>query len=193
VTSKNNKNKEIIMSLMNRLAAVGVAVATIATYVALQSCSAKADDEGAVFGEVSVMHVAATPARAGETTVVTFSVENFGNERVLITGLNLPDREPSRIMGSFGQGHAGEIGTLPVRPGATESLDGRKVWIEVGPLAQDLEPDTTVSARLVLGSYESPLTIHVGPVATGSTRSAGPDAAKIADGSPAQPRNRTGC
>ncbi len=181
------------MFSMPRLAAVGAFAASLAAYVILQPCSARADDEVAVFGDVTVTQVAATPARAGETAIVTFSVENSGEDRVLITGLRLPDGEPSRIMGSFGQGHAGEIGTLPVRSGATESLDGRKVWIEVGPLARDLEPDTTVPARLVLGSYESPLTLHVGPVATGSTRSAGPDAAKIAHGSPAQPRNRIGC
>jgi len=180
------------MPMMNRLAAVGVAVATIATYVALQSCSARADD-GTVFGDVAVTHVVATPARAGETAIVTFSVENSGDDRVLITGLRLPSGEPSRIMGSFGQGHSGEIGTLPVRAGATESLDGRKVWIEVGPLARDLEPDSTVPARLVLGSYESPLTLHVGPVATGSTGSTSAATTKIAEQSPAQPHNRSGC
>ncbi|NBJ09444.1 hypothetical protein [Microvirga arsenatis] len=181
------------MHSMKRFVAVGAAVATMAAYSILQPCFARADDEGAVFGDVTVTQVAATPARAGETAIVTFSVDNSGEDRVLITGLRLPDGEPSRIMGSFGQGRTGEIGTLPVRSGATESLDGRKVWIEVGPLARDLEPDTTVPARLVLGSYESPLTLHVGPVATGSTRSAGPDTAKIADGGPAQPRNGTGC
>lgn len=181
------------MSSIKRLAAVGVTAATIASYAVLQPCPARADDEGAIFGDVTVTQVATTPARAGETAVVTFSIENSGEDRVLITGVRLPDGEPSRIMGSFGQGQSGEIGALSVRPGATESLDGRKVWIEVGPLARDLEPDTTVPARLVLGAYDSPLTLHVGPVATGSTRSSGPDAARIADRSPAQPPNRTGC
>jgi hypothetical protein len=181
------------MHSMKRFVAVGAAVATMVAYSILQPCSARADDEGAVFGDVTVTQVAATPARAGETAIVTFSVENSGEDRVLITGLRLPDGEPSRVMGSFGQGHTGEIGTLPVRPGATESLDGRKVWIEVGPLARDLEPDTTISARLVLGSYESPLTLHVGPIATGSTRGTGAAISKIANRSPAQPGSRTGC
>ena len=181
------------MLSVKRFAAVGAIAATFATYSVLQPCSAKADDEGGVFGDVAVSEVATTSARAGETTIVTFSVENFGEDRVLITGLRLPDGEPSRIMGSFGQGHTGEIGTLPVRSGATERLDGRKVWIEVGPLTRDLEPDTTVPARLVLGAYDGPLTLHVGPVATGSTRSSGLAAARIAGESPAQPRNRIGC
>jgi hypothetical protein len=181
------------MLSVKRFAAVGAIAATFATYSVLQPCSAKADDEGGVFGDVTVTQVAATQARAGETTIVTFSVENSGDERVLITGLRLPGKEPSRIMGSFGRGHSGEIGTLSVGPGATESLDGRKVWIEVGPLTRDLEPDTTVPAHLVLGAYDSPLTLHVGPVATGSTRSSAPDGARIAGESPAQPRNRIGC
>lgn len=181
------------MFSVKRFAAVGAIAAAFATYSVLQPCPAKADDEGGVFGDVTVSEVAATPARAGETTIVTFSVENAGNERVLISGMRLPDGDPSRIMGYFGQGQSGEIGTLPVRPGATESLDGRKVWIEVGPLARDLEPDTTVPVRLVLGSSESPLTLHVGPVATGSTGSTNIATTKIADQSPAQPRTHTGC
>ena len=181
------------MHSMKRFVAVGAAVATMAAYSILQPCPAKADDEGTVLGDVSISQVAATPARAGETTVVTFSVENLGSERLLITGLRMPDGEPVRIMGSFGQGQSGEIGTLPVGAGATESLDGAKAWIEVGPLARDWEPDSAIAARLVLGTYESPLTLHVGPVATGSTRSTASAPAKIADQSPAQPRNHTGC
>jgi hypothetical protein len=181
------------MFSVKRFAALGAIAATFAAYSALQPCPAKADDEGGVFGEVSVSEVAATPARAGETTIVTFSVANSGDERVLIKGLRLPGEEPSRVMGSFGQGQSGEIGTLPVGAGAMVSLDGRKVWIEVGPLARDLESDTTVPARLVLGSFESPLMLHVGPVATGPTGSTGPASAKIAEQAPAQPRNRTGC
>jgi len=180
------------MFSIKRFVAVGAIAATFATYSVLQPCSAKADDEGGVFGDVTVSEVAATPARAGETTIVTFSVENSGNERVLITGLRLPGGEPARIMGSFGQGHSGEIGTLTVRPGATESLDGTKVWIEVGPLALDLKPDSTITASLVLGSYESPLVLHVGPVVTGSTKAPDP-AAKIAKQAPEETHNAAGC
>jgi hypothetical protein len=180
------------MLFVKRFAAIGAIAATFAAYSVLQPCSAKADDEGGVFGDVTVSEVAATPARAGETTIVTFSVENSGDERVLITGLRLPGEEPSRIMGSFGEGLSGEIGTLPVGAGAMESLDGRKVWIEVGPLARDLEPDTTVPARLVLGSYESPLVLHVGPVATGSTKATAPTA-EIAKHAPEETRNAAGC
>jgi hypothetical protein len=180
------------MLSVKRFAAIGAIAATFATYSVLQPCSAKADDEGGVFGDVTVSEVAATPARAGETTIVTFSLENSGDEHVLITGLRLPGEEPSRIMGSFGQGQSGEIGTLPVGAGAMESLDGRKVWIEVGPLARDLQPDTTVAARLVLGSYDSPLVLHVGPVATGSTKATDP-AAVIAKQAPEETRNAAGC
>ncbi|MFC4171577.1 hypothetical protein ACFOYU_05840 [Microvirga sp. GCM10011540] len=181
------------MFSVKRFAAAGAIAATFAIYSVLQPCPAKADDEGGVFGDLTVSEVAATPARAGETTIVTFSVENAGDERVLITGLRLPGEEPSRVMGSFGPGQSGEIGTLPVGAGATASLDGRKVWVEVGPLARDLEPETTVPARLVLGSFESPLTLHVGLVATGSIGSRDPVAARTADQASAQPRTRTGC
>ena len=194
VTLKNNKNKEMIMIPVKRLVAVGVAVATIATYSLLQPCTAKAGDEGTVLGDLAVSEIAATPARAGETTVITFSVENAGSDRVLITGLQMPGEEPGRIVGSLGQGHSGEIGSLPVRPGATETLDGRKVWIEVGPLTRDLEPDTTINARLVLGTYETPLPLHIGPIATGSTNKASNiGVAKTADQATTEPHTRAGC
>ncbi|QRM34649.1 hypothetical protein [Microvirga sp. VF16] len=177
---------------MKRLVAVGVAVATIAAYAILQPCPANAEDESAVLGDLAISQIAATPARAGETTVITFAVENAGTDRVLITGLQMPGEQPARIMGSFGQGHSGEIGTLPVRPGATERLDGRRIWIEVGPLARDLEPDSAIPADLVLGPYESPLTLHVGPVATGSTRNTNADA-RIANQSSPTTHPGAGC
>jgi hypothetical protein len=180
------------MFSLKRFVAVGVAAATIAAYSALQPCPAKAD-EGAVFGDITVTQASATPAQAGETTIVTFTVENSGSDRVLITGLRMPAGEPSRIMGAFGQGQRGEIGALPVRPGGTEALDGGTIWIEVGPLAHDLKPDSTVAASLVLGSYESPLALHVGPVATGSTKATDPRAATIANQSPEKTDHGTGC
>ena len=160
------------MNSIKRFVAVGVAVATIATYSLLQPCTANAGDEGAVLGDLAVSQIAATPARAGETTVITFSVENAGSDRVLITGLRLPGEKPGRIMGLLGKGHSGEIGSLPVRPSATETLDGRKIWIEVGPLSRDLEPGTTINARLVLDTYETPLALHIEPIATGSINKA---------------------
>jgi len=179
---------------LKRFVAVGVAIATTAAYSLLQTCTAKAGDEGTVLGDLAVSQIAATPARAGETTVITFSVENAGSDRVLITGLRVPGEEPGRIVGFLGQGHSGEIGTLPVRPGATETLDGRKIWIEVGPLTRDLEPETTINARLVLGTYETPLPLHIGPIATGSTNKAGNvGAAKTADQSTTESHPRAGC
>jgi hypothetical protein len=193
-TLKNNKNKEMIMIPVKRFVAVGVAVATIATYSLLQPCTAKAGDEGTVLGDLAVSQIAGTPARADETTVITFSIENAGSDRVLITGLHVPGEEPGRIMGFLGQGHSGEIGSLPVRPGATETLDGRKLWIEVGPLTRDLEPDTTINARLVLGTYETPLLLHIGPIATGSTHKASNvGVAKTADHSTTESHIRAGC
>ncbi len=181
------------MFSLTRFVAVGMSAATMAAYSVLQPCPAKADDQGAVSGDVTITQVAATRARAGETSVVTLTVENSGSDRVLVTGVRLPGGEPSRIMGVLGQGHSGEIGALSVRPGATEHLDGGTIWIEVGPLTHDLKPDGTVAASLVLGSYESPLALHVGPVVTGSTKATDPRAAKIANQSPEKTDHGTGC
>ncbi|MFC1458334.1 hypothetical protein ACETIH_16835 [Microvirga arabica] len=174
---------------------VGVAAtAAVSIYSIFLPCSAVADDEGAVLGEVALSNIAATPARAGETTIITFSIENAGSDRILITGLQMPGGEPARIMGSFGQAHSGDIGPLPVRPGATEQLDGRRIWIEVGPLTQDLEPDSTINARLVLDTFESPLSLHVGPVATGSTAKANTPSVVGAAETPATTSDRrVGC
>ena len=174
---------------------VGVAVATaVTTFSLFLTCSAIADDERAVFGPVTLCNVAATPARAGETTIITFSIENAGSDGILITGLGLPDGEPARIIGSFGQYHSGNIGSLPVAPGATERLDGRMIWIEVGPLSRDLKPNSTIDARLVFDTFEIPMSLHVGPAATGSTTKANTRSmAKAAEAPAGASESHVGC
>jgi hypothetical protein len=90
----------------------------------------KAHDESAVIGDVSVENVAATPARAGETSRITFCVENGGSQGVTVTGVRLPTGEPTRVIGFLGRpAHTGEIGGFRVGPGETGKFDGKKVWI----------------------------------------------------------------
>lgn len=141
--------------------ALGIAAFGGLGFLVLWPCPSSAHDEAAQIGDVAIDQVAAMSARAGETTRVTFSIENSGFERVTITGIRLPTGEPSRVVGFYGTSHSGEIGGLSVAPGETARLDGKNAWIEVGPLKQDLVPDTVVSASLVLGPYEAPLSIHV--------------------------------
>ncbi len=164
------------------VSALGIVAVGAATVLFLLPCPSSADDESALIGDVAIDHVAATPARAGEITRVTFSIGNSGSQRVMITGIRLSGGELSRVIGFYGTSHSGDIGAFPVSAGDTAQLDGKKAWIEVGPLKQDLGPDTIVSARLVLGPYEAPISIHVSPASpdgsqrgstTGSVSSSG--------------------
>ncbi len=172
------------MGINRPLAAVVVAVIAGAA-LTLSPCSTRADDELAVLGGLRVTKVSATPARAGGTTVITFIAENVGTDPIHITGVRLANEAPSRVMGSFGGGISGDISPLRVAPGDAEHLDGEKVWIEVGPLARDLEPNSTEQARLILESFNAPFTLHVvssevdeggqiaSTVTTGTVRTAG--------------------
>lgn len=145
------------------VALLGMAGIGTATLLSLHGL-ARADDESAILGEVSIEHVAATPARAGETTKVTFSIENGGTEDVVVTGVLLATGEPSRVMGFLGHtGHTGEIGAFRIGPGEAGRLDGKNVWIEIGPLKQGLAQGSVVTARLLLGLYDAPISIHVSP------------------------------
>lgn len=149
---------------------LGILTLGTAAVLVLSPCPSSADDETTEIGEVAIDHVGATPARAGETTRVTLSIENSGAERVVITGIRLPTGEPSRVMGFYGTSHSGEIGGFPVGPGETAGLDGKNTWIEIGPLMQDLPEGAAVSARLLLGTYAAPLTIHVSAPPQDQTR-----------------------
>jgi hypothetical protein len=153
------------MSLPKLLVAVAIA-ALAAAALTLVPCSTRADDETAITGGLRIAEVSATPARAGEMAVLTFSVENVGTDPVRITGARLPHGEQSRVMGSFSSSVTGEIDAVRVDPGVTERLDEKTIWIEVGPLARDLAVDTVIPAKLLLGGYDAPISVHVGLPAT---------------------------
>ena len=139
------------------------ALALLAWAVALGPAPVLADDESATVGELQVEGVAATPAKAGETTRITFTIENNGTERAMITGLRLPSGEPSRVLGFLGTSHSAPIGAIAVGAGERYRLDGRTAWIDVGPLKSDLRPGAAVSAMLVIGRFETPISLHVTP------------------------------
>lgn len=127
----------------------------------LTGCPARADDESAAAGEIVVEDVAATPARAGETTRITFTIRNDGGERVLVTGVDAATGEASRVVGFLGTSHAAAVGSLPVGPGEEVRLGGKTAWIELGPLASDLKPGSRFPARLLFGRGSLPLSLHV--------------------------------
>lgn len=141
------------------LPAVALAAALLAGYPAV------ADDESAFAGDVDVENIAATPARAGETTRLTFTIRNGGSDRVQVTGVQFPHGEPSRVVGFLGGSHSATVGALSIAPGEEVQLGARRAWLEVGPLRQDLAAGSRVVARLVLGRGTLPLTVHVGTAA----------------------------
>lgn len=152
------------MILMRNKGAGVAAVILAATALALLPRPSGAHDESATIGELSIDNVAATAARPGEQTKVTFSIENSGPQGIVVMGVRLQTGEPSRVMAFLGHtGHTGEIGSLRVGPGESVSVDGKTVWIEVGPLEQELIAGSRVGARLLLGAYDVPLSIHVAP------------------------------
>ena len=146
-----------------RLLAGIAGVAAVASSVFLFACASHADDETVVFGEVVVEDATATPAKAGETTRITFSIENTGHDNVTVTGLRLAVPGPSKVVGSLGTSHSARMDGLMVEPGEVTRLDGKAAWIEVGPLASELVPGGIVTGRLVLGHFEAPLNIHISP------------------------------
>ena len=128
---------------------------------------ALADDQNASAGDIAIEGVAATPAKAGEATRVTFIIENRGSERANVTGLRLATGEPSRVLGFLGTSHSAPIGAISVGPGERYRLDGRTAWIDVGPLKSDLRVGAVVPAALLMGRFETPVDVHV--TATTST------------------------
>lgn len=153
---------------------LGVVAFTTAAYLSVLSCPSNAHDEGATIGDLVVDEVAATPAKAGDTTRITLSVENSGPDRVTITGVRWPTGEPSRVMGFLGTSHSAALSGLPIGAGEALRLDGKSAWIEVGPLKADMVSGDVIPARLVLGHFEAPLPVHVSPAPQRDTAAADP-------------------
>ena len=149
------------MRMKRALAAGVVGVALTASSALLLACPSSADDKTAAIGDLVIEDASATPAKAGETTKVTFLIENTGSQPVTITGLHLSVPGASRVIGSFGTSHSGSIAGLPVEPGEEVRLGSRTAWIEVGPLASELTRGTIVTGRLLLRRLQAPLNIHV--------------------------------
>lgn len=149
-----------------RRQATTLAVAAALLTLGLGTGPALSDDESATAGDIQIEGVAATPVKAGGTTRITFTVENGGTERAAITGLRLPTGEPSRVLGFLGTSHSAPIGAIPIGPGERYRLDGRTAWIEIGPLKSDLKAGAVVDGTLVLGRFETPISIHVTPIAS---------------------------
>lgn len=149
------------MLFQHPLLATVAAVALVASSALIFTCPSRADDEAAVIGDVVIEDAEATPAKAGETTKVTFSIENTGGDTIRVTGLRLTVSAPSKVIGFLGTSHSARIDGFPVEAGEVNRLDGKTAWIEVGPLASDLDPGSVVTGKLVLGDFEAPLKIHV--------------------------------
>src|SRR5215207_4765098 len=145
-----------------------------ATYLRVLSCPSSAHDEGATIGDLVVDEVAATPAKAGETTRITLSVENSGPDRVTITGVRWPTGEPSRVMSFLGSSHSAALGGLPINAGEALRLDCKSAWIKVGPLKANVASGVVVLARLVLGHFEALLPVHVSPASQRDAATPGP-------------------
>ena len=135
--------------------------------------AATADDESAVAGDVQVEAVAATAAGVGQTTRITFSIENQGSDPVRVTGLRLRPGEPSRVVGFLGTSHSTTLSDVPVAPGEAVQLGPKTFWIEVGPLKSDLPAGTVLPATLLLGRFEAPISVHAVPRAEREVPSTG--------------------
>jgi hypothetical protein len=140
---------------------LGIIALAAVTLTILLPCRSMANDESAAIGDVLVQGVAARPAKGGETVRITFSVENTGIDRVIVTGVNWPTGEFGRVMGLLGTTRSAAIDGFPIAPGETALFDGKTTWIEVGPLKADLTPESIVQARLVFASFEAALPVHV--------------------------------
>lgn len=145
-----------------------VLLAALASAVIARPGAARADDAHDLIGSIAVEGIAATPARAGEFTRITFTLDNLGPEAVTVTGLRLPGGEPSRVLGSLGGGRSTVLSGLRVESGDRQSADGGALWIEVGPLARDLVAGSVLEARIVLGRYDAPFPVHVTPARPGT-------------------------
>ena len=158
------------MTRQPRLLAAIVGFVVVASSAFLLACPSHADDETAVIGDVLIEDATASPAKAGGTTRITFSIENTGPDNVTVMGLRLAGAGPSKVIGFLGNSHSARIDGLPVETGEVIRLDGKTAWIEVGPLATDLVAGTVVTGRLLLGRFEAPLNIHVSAQADGAGR-----------------------
>ena len=148
---------------MNFKTAIGKAAIAAATCLVLLPYPSNANDESAIIGELTVQAIAATPAKAGETTRITFSIENSGADRVTVTGVRWPTGEPSRVVGFLSTRYSASLAGLPVNAGEAISFDDKTAWIEVGPLKADLPEGAVVSARLALGRFDAPVSVPVSP------------------------------
>lgn len=136
-------------------AALLLALAVMPTNAAL------ADDESAVAGTVEIAAVAATPARIGTMSRVTFTIVNGGADPARIVGLRISTGEPSQLRGFLGTSHSTAMESIRVDADERLRLGRRTAWIEFGPLRSDLQVGQRVPATLVFERFEVDVSLHV--------------------------------
>ncbi|MGY2051799.1 hypothetical protein [Methylobacterium sp. JK268] len=134
----------------------------LAGALALVAGPALSHDEGATAGEIRIEGIAATPARSGELSRVTFTIENDGPERAVLLGLLLSTGEPSQVRGFLGASHSAAMAGVSVGAGDVYRLGDRTAWVDVGPLRQELPDGATVPAVIRFDRFDVPVTLHVG-------------------------------
>ncbi len=144
----------MITNLFRAFAATGAS--------ALMASTALSHDEGATAGEIHIEGIAATPARSGEPSRVTFTIENDGPDPAVLLGLLLTTGEPSQVRGFLGVSHSAAVAGVGVEAGDVYRLGDRTAWIDVRPLRHDLPEGARVSAVVRFDRFYVPVTLHVG-------------------------------
>ena len=146
---------------MSTLRAIALFMSVAVALSLATAGGARAEELPIINGGIEISRITARSAKAGALTIITFDIENFGSDSISIQSVKFPTNEPSRLVGLIGPIESVAVPNISVLPGERVSVDGRSLWIEIGPLVSDWQAGTHRSARFVLSKFEMPVEIHV--------------------------------
>lgn len=121
-------------------------------FLILAPITALTDESSEPISGLYIEDAIATPARAGETALVGFRIDNFSGRSVRFLGVRSERSESAAIMLRSRRSGAQEAETLFLRHDETLDLLTSHMWIELRNVTDEIKTGDTVAFELIFGT-----------------------------------------
>jgi len=122
---------------------------------------AQADQPPDHHGSLTVETVWATPAEAGDRSILRLRIVNESPEHAHLLSVETPIAKGARIVGRISDHKTTTLESISVRADSELDLTTNHAWIEIGPLTREVRAGDSIPLTLVFARTHIPTEAHV--------------------------------